>query len=346
MDHRTGGTPSEDWPRIRGKLLDGIYAVTPVRRVEIPKPNGGVRCLGIPTVLDRFIQQLLLRSWGGSSNRGSASTATGSDRDAALRCRESGREYVVRGRDWVVSKFFDLPARRIGAVIRDKRVLKLPPVVVGAGRQGGPLSPLLANLYLDPLDKELERRGYCFVRYADDCNRRGSDRGDLPEPAEVDREASAVEGEPPGVGRPWGGNHPEEKWPRKALLFEAGDYRPELPGYMKMVGASVSRSSVEEAGNRPALSVPRPAPCTSTRLQPPTENGTSEGAGAQSPAPDPIQLLPNMAHVAAVGGLVGRVAIHAEGHGGGLLLNQDLSLGHRTVAGGAFDLGVHGVQSV
>ncbi len=71
-----------------------------------------------------------------------------------------------------------------------------------------------------------------------------------------------------------------------------------------------------------------------------------EGAGAQSPAPDPIQLLPNMAHVAAVGSLVGRVTVHAEGHGGGLLLNQDLSLGHRTVAGGAFDLGVHGVQSV
>ena len=88
------GHLQKHWPRIRGKLLDGIYAVTPVRRVEIPKPNGGVRCLGIPTVLDRFIQQLLLRSWGGSSNRGSAHSygfrPGRSTHDAVRAARESG----------------------------------------------------------------------------------------------------------------------------------------------------------------------------------------------------------------------------------------------------------------
>ena len=160
------GHLQKHWPRIRAKLLDGTYAVTPVKRVEIPKPNGGVRCLGIPTVLDRFIQQLLLQALEKIFDPGFSEHSYGfrpgrSAHDAV----RAAREYVVRGgRDWVVDldieKFFDqvhhdLLMRRIGAVIRDKRVLKLigrylrsgvlvEGVVVEAREgtpQGGPLSP-------------------------------------------------------------------------------------------------------------------------------------------------------------------------------------------------------------
>jgi group II intron reverse transcriptase/maturase len=182
------------WSKIRAKLLAGSYAVTPVKQVEIPKPNGGVRKLGIPTVLDRFIQQLLLQvlspifepsfsesSWGFRPGR--------SAHDAV----RASREYALSGKNWVVDldieKFFDrvhhdILMRRIGEVIRDKRVLKLIGRYLRSGilvegvvirqvegtPQGGPLSPLLANLYLDPLDRELEERGHSFCRYADDCN--------------------------------------------------------------------------------------------------------------------------------------------------------------------------------
>ncbi len=182
------------WSKIRSKLLAGSYAVTPVKQVEIPKPNGGVRKLGIPTVLDRFIQQLLLQvlqpifeprfsesSWGFRPAR--------SAHDAV----RSAQEYALSGKNWVVDldieKFFDrvhhdILMRRIGEVIRDKRVLKLIGRYLRSGilvegvviqqvegtPQGGPLSPLLANIYLDPLDRELEKRGHSFCRYADDCN--------------------------------------------------------------------------------------------------------------------------------------------------------------------------------
>lgn len=182
------------WAKIRSKLLAGTYAVTPVRRVEIPKPNGGVRRLGIPTVLDRFIQQLLLQvltpifepcfsehSYGFRPQR--------SAHDAV----RAMREYAVAGKTWVVDldieKFFDrvhhdILMRRIGEVIRDKRVLKLIGRYLRSGilaegvvirqtkgtPQGGPLSPLLANIYLHPLDEELEKRGLSFCRYADDVN--------------------------------------------------------------------------------------------------------------------------------------------------------------------------------
>jgi RNA-directed DNA polymerase len=182
------------WSKIRSKLLAGSYAVTPVKQVEIPKPNGGVRKLGIPTVLDRFIQQLLLQvlspifeprlsesSWGFRPGR-SAHDAVRATQGYAL----SGKNWVV---DLDIEKFFDrvhhdILMRRIGEVIRDKRVLKLIGRYLRSGilvegvviqqvegtPQGGPLSPLLANLYLDPLDKELEQRGHSFCRYADDCN--------------------------------------------------------------------------------------------------------------------------------------------------------------------------------
>lgn len=182
------------WEVIKDKLLKGTYVPTPVKRVEIPKPDGGIRLLGIPTVQDRFIQQLLLlemspiyelmfsaHSYGFRPGR--------STHDAV----KAARNYAQQGNQWVVdmdiSKFFDcvnhdILMGQIGKTIRDKRVLKLIGKYLRAGAmlegvvvvseegtpQGGPLSPLLANIYLDALDKELERRGHCFCRYADDCN--------------------------------------------------------------------------------------------------------------------------------------------------------------------------------
>jgi len=180
------------WPKIRAKLLAGTYAVTPVRRAEIPKPDGGVRRLGIPTVQDRFIQQLLLQVltpiWEPRFSEHSYGYRPGRSAHEAVR---AAREYAVSGKDWVVDldieKFFDrvhhdILMRRIGEVIRDKRVLKLIGRYLRSGilaegvvirqvegtPQGGPLSPLLANIYLHPLDEELEKRGLCFCRYADD----------------------------------------------------------------------------------------------------------------------------------------------------------------------------------
>ena len=182
------------WPKIRAKLLAGTYAVTPVRRAEISKPDGGVRRLGIPTVQDRFIQQLLLQVmtpiFEPKFSEHSYGYRPGRSAHDAVR---AAREYAVSGKDWVVDldieKFFDrvhhdILMRRIGEVIRDKRVLKLigrclRSGVLGEGvvirqqegtPQGGPLSPLLANIYLHPLDEELEKRGLCFCRYADDVN--------------------------------------------------------------------------------------------------------------------------------------------------------------------------------
>lgn len=182
------------WAKIRSKLLAGTYAVTPVRRVEIPKPNGGVRVLGIPTVLDRFIQQLLLQVmtpiWEPCFSEHSYGFRPGRSAHDAVRAM---REYAVAGKTWVVDldieKFFDrvhhdILMRRIGEVIRDKRVLKLIGRYLRSGilaegvvirqtegtPQGGPLSPLLANIYLHPLDEELEKRGLSFCRYADDVN--------------------------------------------------------------------------------------------------------------------------------------------------------------------------------
>jgi group II intron reverse transcriptase/maturase len=183
-----------NWRILRDKLLAGTYIPSPVKRVEIPKPNGGMRMLGIPTVQDRFIQQLLLQALTPIFDR------TFSEHSYGFRPGRSAQEavgaaqrYAQAGKDWVVdidiTKFFDhvnhdILMGRIAEVIRDKRVLHLigrylrrgamvDGIAMASGEgtpQGGPLSPLLANIYLDRLDKELERRGHCFCRYADDCN--------------------------------------------------------------------------------------------------------------------------------------------------------------------------------
>ena len=182
------------WLEMRAVLESGKYQPSPVRRVEIPKPDGGVRQLGIPTVIDRLIQQAIAQvltpmfeevfsphSYGFRPGR------------SAHQAVKQSQEYIRQGYDWVVDidleKFFDrvnhdMLMARVARVVKDKRVLKLIRAYLESGvmvngvimeteegtPQGGPLSPLLSNIMLNDLDRELEGRGHKFVRYADDCN--------------------------------------------------------------------------------------------------------------------------------------------------------------------------------
>ena len=184
----------QHWPQIKQRVLDGTYVPQPVRAVDIAKPAGGVRTLGIAAVVDRLIQQALLQVlqpiFDPTFSESSYGFRPGRSAQQAVRCAQA---HVVGGRQGVVDidleKFFDrvnhdLLRGKVAKRVNDERVLKLIRRFLQAGLmreggvqargqgtpQGGPLSPLLSNILLDELDRELERRGHAFVRYADDCN--------------------------------------------------------------------------------------------------------------------------------------------------------------------------------
>ncbi len=184
----------EHWLETRAALESGVYRPNPVRRVEIAKPDGGVRQLGIPNVLDRFLQQaisqVLVSLFEPLFSEHSYGFRPGRSAHGAVR---QAQTYVQEGYEWCVDidleKYFDrvnhdMLMARVARVVKDKRVLKLIRAYLELGvmmngvvmdteegvPQGGPLSPLLSNIMLDDLDKELEKRGHKFVRYADDCN--------------------------------------------------------------------------------------------------------------------------------------------------------------------------------
>lgn len=184
----------ENWQPIRDELLKGRYKPNAVKRVEIAKPDGGTRKLGIPTVVDRFIQQAVKQVLEGIWEPTFSESSYGFRPErSAHGAVETAQRYIREGRRWVVDidleKFFDRVNHdrlmaRVSTKVRDQRMLGLIRGFLTAGvlegglvepseegtPQGGPLSPLLSNIVLDELDQELERRGHAFVRYADDCN--------------------------------------------------------------------------------------------------------------------------------------------------------------------------------
>lgn len=184
----------KEWHAIREQLLRASYVPSPVREVQLPKPGGGTRMLGIPTVLDRFITQAILQVMSPLFDTGFSNHSYGfRPGRSALQAVRQARDYIAEGHRWVVDldleKFFDqvnhdMLMSRVARKVEDKRLLRLIRRYLNAGimkegmvstreagtPQGSPLSPLLSNILLDDFDKELERRGHRFCRYADDAN--------------------------------------------------------------------------------------------------------------------------------------------------------------------------------
>jgi group II intron reverse transcriptase/maturase len=184
----------QHWPTIKARILGGTYNPQPVRRVDIPKPQGGIRTLGIPTLTDRLIQQALHQVLSPIFEADFSESSYGFRRGRnAHQAVKAARQYVAEGRRFVVDmdleKFFDrvnhdILMEKLSKKIGDGRVMRLIRRYLEAGMmaegivsprtegtpQGGPLSPLLSNILLSELDRELERRGHAFCRYADDCN--------------------------------------------------------------------------------------------------------------------------------------------------------------------------------
>lgn len=182
------------WAGIREQILNGTYEPRPVRRVDIPKPGGGTRMLGIPTVMDRFIQQAIHQILSPLWEEGFSAHSYGfRPGRSAAQAVKAAQGHIRSGKRWVVDmdleKFFDrvnheVLMARVARKVKDWRMLRLIRRYLRSGimrnglteprregtPQGGPLSPLLSNILLDDLDKELERRGHLFCRYADDCN--------------------------------------------------------------------------------------------------------------------------------------------------------------------------------
>jgi len=247
------------WPSVKQALLEGRYIPRPVRRVDIPKPQGGVRTLGIPTVVDRLIQQALHQVlqplFEPTFSEGSFGFRPGRNAHQAVR---RAHEFIQDGKRWVVDidleKFFDRVNHdallvRVARYVCDERVLKLIRRFLEAGimseglvkprtegtPQGGPLSPLLSNILLTDLDRELERRALSFCRYADDCNiyvRSQMAGGRVMEGIRVFLEKTLhlkLNGEKSAVARPW------------ARKFLGYSFTPQRKSRIRIAPASVQR---------------------------------------------------------------------------------------------------------
>lgn len=256
----------EHWTETKEQLLSSSYQPQAVRVVEIPKASGGTRMLGIPTVLDRLIQQAILQVIGpifdADFSESSYGFRPGRSAQGAV---EQAREYVAEGRRWVVDvdleKFFDrvnhdLLMSRVARKIKDKRLLKLVRSYLNAGLmqdgvvslraegtpQGGPLSPLLSNILLDDFDKELERRGHLFCRYADDsnvyvCSRNAGQRVMESVTDYLERKLKLkVNRDKSAVGRPW-----ERKFLGYTMTVNKSPRLKPAPQAVKRVKAKIRR---------------------------------------------------------------------------------------------------------
>jgi RNA-directed DNA polymerase len=263
-----------NWKSLRQELLQGTYAPQAVKRVEIPKATGGMRQLGIPCVVDRFIQQalqqVLQKYWDSQFSQYSYGFRPGKSQHQAIKQAQeyvsSGLRYVV---DFDLEKFFDrvnhdILMGRIAKRVADKRVLKLIRAFLNSGMfedglakpteegvpQGGPLSPILSNLLLDDLDQELEKRGLRFVRYADDCNvyvasMRAGERVMKSVTIFLDKRLRLKVNEAKsGVGRPWdrkflGFTFTRQKQPRRRIA----------PAALHRVKERIREMTIRKRGN-------------------------------------------------------------------------------------------------